>query len=67
MFIMDANDYVTETKRQLKASENCKVLAKDRTATKNNLVDQTIDRFKKEQLINENIANRLQNQSPKTP
>ena len=64
---MDANDYVTETKRQLKDSENCKVLAKDRTATKNSLVNQTIDRFKKEQLINENIANRLQNQSPKTP
>ena len=46
--------------------KNYNVLAKDPTATNNDLVDQTIDRFTKEQLINENIANGLKNPSPRT-
>ena len=43
------------------------VLAEDPTATNNNLLNQTIDRFTKEQLINENIANGLKHPSPRTP
>ena len=65
--IMDVNDYIREAKRQLNDSKNYKVLAKDPATTNNNIVNQTIDRFTKEQLINENIANGLKNPSPRTP
>ena len=60
--IMDVNDYIREAKRQLNEPRNYKVLAKDPTTTNNDLINQTIDRFTKEQLINENIANGLKNQ-----
>ena len=63
---MDVNDHAREAKRQLNHSKNCKVLAIDPTTSNNELVNQTTDRFKKEQLINENIANGLKNQSPGT-
>ena len=62
---MDVNDNVTEAKPQLNDSKNYTVLAKDRTTTNNGLLNQTIDRVKKEQLINENIANGLKNQYPR--
>ena len=65
--IMDVNDYIREAKRQLCDSKTYKVLAKDPTTTNNDLVNQTIYRFTKEQLINENIANGLKNPSPRTP
>ena len=42
-------------------SKNYNVLAKDPTTTNNDLVNQTIHRFTKKQLINENIANGLKN------
>ena len=64
---MDVNDYIREAKHQLNDSKNNKVLTKDPTTTNNNLVNQTIDRFTKEQFINENIANGLKNPSPRTP
>ena len=64
--ITDVKDYIAEAKSQLNDSENYKVFAKDRTTTNSGLVDQTINRFKNEQLINKNIANRLKNQSPRT-
>ena len=65
MVIMDVNDCFREDKRQLNDSKNYKVLAKDPTTTNNDLVNQAIDRFKEEQMINENIASRLKNQSPR--
>ena len=61
---MDVNDYIREAKRQLNEPRNYKVLAKDPTTTNNDLINQTIDRFTKEQLINDNIANGLKNPSP---
>ena len=64
---MNVNDYLREAKCQLNDSKNYKVLPKDPTTTNNNLVSQTIHRFIKEQLINENIANGLKNPSPRTP
>ena len=64
---MNVNDYIREAKHQLNDSKNYKVLAKDPTTTNNDLVNQKIDRFTKEQLINENIANGLKNPSPRTP
>ena len=52
---------------KLNDPRNYKVLAKDPTRTNNNLTNQTVDRFTKEQLINDNIANGLKNPSPRTP
>ena len=63
---MDANDYTWEAKRQLNDTRNYKVLGKDPTTTNKDLINQTIDRFTKEQLINENIAIWLKNPSPRT-
>ena len=64
--IIDVNDYIREAKRELNDSKNYKVLAKDPTTTNNYLVNQTIDRFAKEQLINENNVNGLKNSPPGT-
>ena len=63
---MGVNDYIREAKCQLNDSKNYKVLAKDPTTTNNDLVNQTVDRFTKEQLINENIANGMKNPSTRT-
>ena len=65
--IMGIIDYIMKAKHQLNDSKNYKVLAKDPTTTNDNLINQTIDRFTKEQLINENTANILKNISPRTP
>ena len=54
---MDVNDYIREAESQLNDSKNYKVFAKDLSTTNNDLVNQTSDRFTKEHLINENIAN----------
>ena len=65
--IINVNDYIREAKCQINDSKNYNVLAKDPTTTNNDLVNQTIHRFTKKQLINENIANGLKNPSPGTP
>ena len=67
MVITDVNDYIREAKHQLSDPNNYKALAKDPTTTNSDLVNQTVDRFTKEQLINENIANGLKNPSSRTP
>ena len=45
--IMGVNGYIREAKRQLNDRKNYELLAKDPTTTNNDLVNQTIDRFKK--------------------
>ena len=64
---MDVNDSIREAKRQLINPRNYKVLAKYPPTSNNDLINQTIDRFTKEQLINDNIVNGLKNPSPRTP
>ena len=66
VLMMDINDYIRETKRQLNDSKNYNVVAKDPTTTNNDLVNHTIDKFTKEQLLNETIADGLKNSSPRT-
>ena len=44
---MGVNGYIREAKRQLNDRKNYELLAKDPTTTNNDLVNQTIDRFKK--------------------
>ena len=65
--IMDVNDYIREAKPQLNEPRDYEVLAKDPTTTNNDLINQTIDRFTKEQLINDNIANGLKNHHLEPP
>ena len=47
MVIMGVNGYIREAKRQLNDRKNYELFAKDPTTTNNDLVNQTIDRFKK--------------------
>ena len=51
---MDVSEYIKEAKRQLNNPKNYKVLAKDPATTNKDLINQAIDRFTKEQLINDN-------------
>ena len=64
---MNVNNYIREAKRQLNDPRNYKVLAEDPATTNNDLINQTSDRFTKEQLINEDIANGSKNPSHRTP
>ena len=64
--IMNADDYIREAKGQLNNTSNYNGLAQNPTTTNNDLINQVNDRFTKEQLINENIANDLNDSSPTT-
>ena len=67
MVIIHVNDYIREAKCQLNDPRNYKVLAKDPATTNNDLINQTIGTFTKEQLINDSSANGLKNPSSRTP
>ena len=49
--ILETKDYINEASRQLNVTFNFKDLPNDRTVTHNKLINETIDRFKQEQLI----------------
>ena len=61
--IIHVNDYSREAKCQLNDPRNYKVPAKDPATTNNDLINQTIGTFTKEQLINDSNANGLKNPS----
>ena len=65
--IVDVKDYIKEPERQLNNSENYRKLQEDPTATNMKLVNDTIERFKKQKLINEKVAEGLKRNDPKTP
>ena len=65
--IMDVKDYIKEAARQLNNTENYRKLQEDPTATNMKLVNDTIERFKKQKLINEKVAEGLKRNDPKTP
>ena len=54
--IVDRNDCIKEAERQLYDKDNYHILPQDPTSDNNKLVNQTIDRFKKEKLIIEKVA-----------
>ena len=60
-------DYVKEAKRQPSNKEHFKMLDSDPTETHKKLVDQTIDRFKKDKTLKEKIAEGLKTVNPRTP
>ena len=64
---MDVEDYIKEANRQLNNTDNYKQLQNDPTSTHAELVNTTIERFKKESLLSESIAEGLKSIDPRTP
>ena len=62
---MDVKDYINEAHRQLNNKNHYKTLNKDPTTTNAKLVNDTIQRFKKEKLHKEKIADGLKVSNPK--
>ena len=62
---MDVKDYINEAHRQLNNKNHYKTLNKDPTSTNAKLVNDTIQRFKKEKLHKEKIADGLKVSNPK--
>ena len=65
--IMDVEDYINEAHRQLNNKDHYEILNKDPTTTNAKLVNDAIQRFKKEILLKENIADGLKVSNSKTP
>ena len=65
--IIDVEKYIKEANRQLSNKRNYKKLQKDPTLQHSNLVNDTIDRFKKENLLSNKLADGLKPVNPKTP
>ena len=61
---MDVKDYINEAHRQLNNKVHYKILNKDSTTTNAKLVNDTIQRFKKEKLHKEKIADGLKVSNP---
>ena len=65
--IVDVKDYVKQAERQINNTKNYRKLQEDPTATNMKFVKNTIERFKKQKLINEKVADGLKRNDPKTP
>ena len=65
--IVDVKDYIKVAERQLNNSKNNRKLEEDTTATNMKLLNDTIEKFKKQKLINEKVAEGLNRNVPKTP
>ena len=63
--IMDVEKYINETNHQLSDRCNYKTLQEDPTLQHSNLVNDTIDRFKKENLLSKKLADGLKSVNPK--
>ena len=61
------NNSDNEANRQLSDKHNCKTLQEDPTLQKSKLVNETIDKFKKENLLSKKLADGLKSVNPKTP
>ena len=67
VIIVGVTNYIKDTEQQLNNTENYKKLQEDQTATNMKLVNDTSERFKKQKLINEEVADSLKRNDPKTP
>ena len=65
--IVDVKDYIKQAERQIDNTKNYRKLQEDPTATNMKFVKNTIERFKKQKLINEKVADGLKRNDPKTP
>ena len=57
--IMDVKYYINEAHRQLNSKDHCKILNKDPTTNNAKLVNDATQRFKKQKLLKEKIADSL--------
>ena len=64
---MDLEKYINEANRQLSDKRNYNKLQEDPTLQHSNLVNDTIDRFKKENLLSKKLADGLKSVNLKTP
>ena len=64
--ILNVKDYIKEAERELNTTENYRKLQEDPVTTNMKLVNDTIERFKKQKLINEKVAEGLKRNDPKT-
>ena len=64
---MDEKYYINEAHRQLNNKNHYKKINKDPRTTTAKLVNDTVQRFKKEKLLKEKIADDLKLSNPKTP
>ena len=65
MVIIDAEKYINEANCQLSDKRNYKTLEEDLTPQHSNLVNDTIDRFKKENLFSKALGGELKLVNPK--
>ena len=65
--IMDVEHYINEAHRQLNNRDHYNILNKDPTTTNAKLVNDTIERFKKEKLLKQKITDGIKVSNPKTP
>ena len=65
--VIDVEKYIHESNHQLSNKRNYKKLQKVPTLHHSNLVNDTIDMFKKENLLSNKLADRLKFVNPKTP
>ena len=65
--IVDVKDYIKQAERYINNTKNYRKLQEDPTATNMKFVKNTIERFKKQKLINEKVADGLKRNDPKTP
>ena len=64
---MQVEKYINEANRQLSDKRNYKMLQEDPTLQHSNLVNGTIDRFKKENLLSKKLPDGLKSVNPKSP
>ena len=64
--IVDVKDYIKGAEQQLNNTKNYKKRQEDQTATNMKLVNDTIERFKKQKLINEKVSEGLKRNGPRT-
>ena len=64
---MDAEKYIKEANRQLSDKRNYKTLQEDPTLQHSNLVNDTTDRFKKENLLSKTLAEGLKSVNSRPP
>ena len=65
--IVDVKDYIKEAEWQLNNTENYSKLQEDPTGTNMKLVNDTIERLKKQKLMNEKVTEGPKRNDPKTP
>ena len=65
--IVDVRYYTTEGESQLKNKYNYDRLKHDSTETRNRLVNDTIERSKKQKMMKETVTDGLKTENPRTP